>query len=84
MFGNLFKIGSRRKTPMPSLAAQNENVPPAASPAAPQGHQGDQVDPEKVRALRTGAALAVSLDGSPGVLVNIYDYAHRVRGQRGR
>lgn len=76
MFGNLFKIGNWRKASAPAMEAQNEN--------APQGHQTDQVDPEKVRALRTGAAIAVSLDGSPAVLVNIYDYAHRVRGQRGR
>ena len=31
------------------------------------------------RALATGAALAVSLDNSPAVLVSIYDYAHRYR-----
>lgn len=81
MFGNLFKIGIWRKSQtLPyepaHLAPHNENVPFA--------HHADQVDPEKVRALRTGAALAVSLDASPAVLVNIYDYAQRVRGQRGR
>ena len=32
-----------------------------------------------VRALATGAALAVSVDTSPAVLVSIYDYAHRYR-----
>lgn len=86
MLANLFKIGGWRKAPLPDLAAHNENVPGvvATCPDAPQGHQPDQVDPEKVRALRTGAAIAVSLDGSPAVLVNIYDYAHRVRGQRRR
>lgn len=31
------------------------------------------------RALATGAALAVSVDTSPAVLVSIYDYAQRVR-----
>ena len=73
MFGNLFRIRGWRKA-HPPLAAENENTP--------HGHQPDQVDPEKVRALRTGAAIAVSLDASPAVLVNIYDYAHRVRGKR--
>jgi hypothetical protein len=74
MFGNLFKISGWRKATPAALAAQNENVP--------HGPTGEQTDPEKVRALRTGAALAVSLDASPAVLVNIYDYAQRVRGQR--
>jgi hypothetical protein len=40
---------------------------------------GDTVSAEKVRALATGAALAVALDASPAVLVSIYEYAHRVR-----
>jgi hypothetical protein len=37
------------------------------------------VSAENVRALATGAALAVALDASPAVLVSIYDYAHRSR-----
>ena len=40
---------------------------------------GDRVSAENVRALATGAALAVALDASPAVLVSLYDYAHRVR-----
>ena len=43
------------------------------------GVRGDTVSVEKVRALATGAALAVALDASPAVLVSIYDYANRVR-----
>ena len=39
----------------------------------------DLVSASNVRALATGAALAVSLDSSPAVLVSIYDYAHRYR-----
>lgn len=74
MFGNLFKIRGWRKVEPSAFEAHNENVP--------HGPTGEQTDPEKLRALRTGAALAVSLDASPAVLVNIYDYAHRVRGQR--
>lgn len=74
MFGNLFRISGWRKAQPALLEAQNENVP--------HGPASELVNPEKVRALRTGAALAVSLDNSPAVLVNIYDYAHRVRGQR--
>src|SRR5215813_219506 len=43
------------------------------------------VSPENARALATGAALAVSLDTSPAVLVSIYDYAHHLRDRkRGR
>lgn len=76
MFGNLFKISGWRKAQPAALEAHNENVP--------HGPTGEQIDPEKLRALRTGAALAVSLDASPAVLVNIYDYAQRVRGQRRR
>lgn len=75
MFGDLFRIGWRRPRPA-VLDAQNENLP--------HGPSGEQTDPEKVRALRTGAALAVSLDASPAVLVNIYDYAHQVRAQKRR
>ncbi len=39
----------------------------------------EAVSHSNVRALATGAALAVSLDTSPAVLVSIYDYAHRYR-----
>jgi hypothetical protein len=39
--------------------------------------RGDTVSAENVRALATGAALAVALDASPAVLVSIYEYAHR-------
>jgi hypothetical protein len=51
------------------LVAHNENVPDQAEPSglSPQA---------KVRALATEAALAVSLDTSPAVLVTLYDYAH--------
>lgn len=73
MFANLFGSKARAGS-MPGLQAQNENTPT---------HAGE-VDPEKVRALATGAALAVSLDGTPAVLVSIYDYAHQVRDKRGR
>lgn len=55
------------------LVASNENAPDAASRGLQTGSTpGD-------RALATGAALAVSLDNSPAVLVSIYDYAHRYR-----
>ncbi len=54
------------------LVASNENAPDAASRGHETGTPGD-------RALATGAALAVSLDNSPAVLVSIYDYAHRYR-----
>ena len=64
MLKNIFK-GSAAK-----LSAHNEN--------APATHE-QPVDAAKVRALATGAALAVSLDTSPAVLVSIYDYAHRYR-----
>jgi len=74
MFGNLLRNRGRRKAKAPVLDAHNENVP--------HGPSSEHIDPEKVRALQTGAALAVSLDASPAVLVNIYDYAQRVRGQR--
>jgi hypothetical protein len=39
---------------------------------------------DNVRALATGAALAASVDASPAVLVNLYDYAHRYGATRGR
>jgi hypothetical protein len=55
------------------LVANNENTP-ADNPHAQEG-----VSHSNVRALATGAALAVSLDTSPAVLVSIYDYAHRYR-----
>ena len=66
MLKNIFK-GSAAK-----LRAHNENAPEG------QGQQS-AIGPEKVRALATGAALAVSLDTSPAVLVSIYDYAQRYR-----
>ena len=50
------------------LVAHNENT-----------HSGDEMSHSNVRALATGAALAVSLDGSPAALVSIYDYAQRYR-----
>jgi hypothetical protein len=54
-------------------AAHNEKAPVfCADPS-------DMVSAENVRALATGAALAVALDTSPAVLVSIYDYAHRFR-----
>jgi hypothetical protein len=54
-------------------AAHNENS------HHPCGAPNDTVSAENVRALATGAALAVSLDASPAVLVSIYEYAQRVR-----
>lgn len=59
------------------LVAGNENTPECA-PARQDGSLGSNV-----RAFATGAALAVSVDASPAVLVSIYDYAHRYR-DRGR
>jgi hypothetical protein len=57
------------------LTAGNENAPVRAERAdAP-------VSMSNVRALATGAALAVSLDTSPAVLVSIYDYAQRYRSK---
>ena len=44
----------------------------------------EMVSAENVRALATGAALAVALDTSPAVLVSIYDYAHRFRQHQHR
>ena len=55
------------------LVACNENMPDAV--ARPH----DAVFASNVRALATGAALAVAVDTSPAVLVSIYDYAHRYR-----
>jgi hypothetical protein len=54
-----------------SRSAHNENAEAKADKEA--------VSHSNVRALATGAALAVSLDSSPAVLVSIYDYAHRYR-----
>jgi hypothetical protein len=59
-------------------AAHNENSPAFAA------IRGDTVSAENVRALATGAALAVALDASPAVLVSIYDYAHRFRDHGAR
>lgn len=53
----------------PRLVAGNENTP---DPEAP-------VPLERVRALATGAALAVAVDTSPAVLVSIQHYAQRYR-----
>jgi hypothetical protein len=60
------------------LAAGNEKA------AAPRASSSDMVSAENVRALATGAALAVALDASPAVLVSIYDYAHRFRQHQPR
>jgi hypothetical protein len=68
MFGKILKFGAGRR-----LAAVNENVPDACPCSK------EKVSPSKVRALATGAALAVSVDTSPAVLVSIYDYAHHLR-----
>jgi hypothetical protein len=51
------------------LVAHNENVPD-------QSESFGLSSQSKVRALATEAALAVSLDTSPAVLVTLYDYAH--------
>ena len=69
MLRNVLRTWSR------GLAAENENMPSTRF--------ADAVSPQHVRALATGAALAVSLDTSPAVLVSMYDYAHRYR-DRGR
>ena len=54
------------------LVAHNEN--------APDYVRSDELpSASNMRALATGAALAVSLDASPAVLVPIYDYAHHYR-----
>jgi hypothetical protein len=55
------------------LVAGNENARDCA------GRSQDAVSASNVRALATGAALAVSLDSSPAVLVSLYDYAQRYR-----
>jgi len=43
------------------------------------GAPSDMVSAENVRALATGAALAVAVDASPAVLVSMYEHAHRAR-----
>jgi len=58
------------------ITACNENAPEIASDRLPQA--------DDVRALATGAALAASVDASPAVLVNLYDYAHRYGDGRRR
>lgn len=68
MFGDLKKRFEMRRRRM--RKAHNDNGFAA---------QGEQVNPDRVRALATGAAIATSLDGSPAVVVGIYDYAHRYR-----
>ncbi len=66
MLANVFR--RRRHT----MVAHNENTPE-------RQHGTEGPTASNVRALATGAALAVSLDTSPAVLVSIYDYAHRYR-----
>lgn len=67
MFGKALQFGCRR------LVAENENAREVCARA------GASTSASNVRALATGAALAVSVDTSPAVLVSIYDYAHRLR-----
>ena len=66
MLSNVLRWGSSR------LVAGNENMLQCAT------RQGVP-SASNVRAFATSAALAVSLDSSPAVLVSIYDYAHRYR-----
>ena len=61
-----------RKLGSHGFVAHNENAPD-------RGRSSHLPSQSNVRALATGAALAVSLDGSPAVLVSIYDYAQRYR-----
>jgi hypothetical protein len=68
MLGNVFRRKGLR------LVAGNENTPDTST--------GEEAM-SNVRALATGAALAVAVDNSPAVLVSIYDYAQRFR-DRGR
>lgn len=58
-----------------ALVPHNENTPECQSAAQAE------VSASNIRALATRAALAVSVDTSPAVLVSIYDYAHRYRGK---
>ena len=67
MIGTVLRLGAQR------LAASNENAPECLLRAEAA------VSASNVRALATGAALAVAVDSSPAVLVSIYDYAHRYR-----
>jgi hypothetical protein len=55
------------------FVAHNENL------ADRHAQSEEAISHSNVRALATGAALAASVDASPGVLVSIYDYAHRYR-----
>jgi hypothetical protein len=72
MFANVFRRRPAR------LAAGNENAPGRdVRPGAP-------ATAEKVRALATGAALAVAVDTSPAVLVSIQHYAQRYRDRSRR
>lgn len=60
------------------LATGNKNAPACATdPERP-------VSAERMRALATGAALAVDVDNSPAVLLSIQAYAqsHRETGRR--
>jgi hypothetical protein len=59
------------------LVASNENAPEGTG----CGYEAATTPSD--RALATGAALAVSLDASPAVLVSLYDHARR-QGPRGR
>jgi len=68
MFGKILSLGRHP-------AAENENSPV---------FRCGTVSAENMRALATGAALAVSLDTSPAVLVSIYDYARRHRDHERR
>ena len=61
-----------RKLGSHGFVAHNENAPEHA-------RSRDLPSQSNVRALATGAALAVSLDATPAVLVPIYDYAHHYR-----
>ena len=61
-----------RKLGSHGFVAHNENAPA-------RGRPSDLPSQSNVRALATGAALAVSIDTSPAVLVPIYDYAHHYR-----
>lgn len=71
----LEKVFSRRGS---GIAAGSENVP--ACLVRPD----EAVAMERLRALATGAALAVDVDNSPAVLLSIQAYAqyYRERGRR--
>jgi hypothetical protein len=72
MFGTVLRLGAQR------IAAGNDNVPACMARAEAA------VMASNVRALATGAALAVAVDTSPAVLVSMYDYAHRYRDKNRR